>query len=67
MIGIVPGRLELTEEEAFALLSLAMTSPQKLDVASEKAIKKLAIFCASQRGDHCYHSTPAMRKLDEAG
>jgi len=67
MIGINPGRLELTEEEAFALLSLAMTSPQKLDVTSEKAIKKLAIFCTSQRSGDCNHSTPLMRELDEAG
>ncbi|MBL8087963.1 MAG: hypothetical protein JNM85_07840 [Chthonomonas sp.] len=38
--------LVLTEEEAFALLNLALTSPQKLDATSEEAIHKLAAFCS---------------------
>lgn len=38
--------LQLTEEEAFALLHLAMTSSQRLDVTSEKALKKLAEYCS---------------------
>lgn len=37
--------LELTEEEAFSLLELALTSPQKLDSISENAIHKLADYC----------------------
>lgn len=45
MTGLKPAELALTEEEAFALLSLAMTSPAKLDVTSEKAIRKLAEYC----------------------
>jgi hypothetical protein len=39
--------LKLTEEEAYALLSLAMTSPQLLDANSEKALRKLAEYCAN--------------------
>ena len=38
-------RLELTEEEAFALLNLAMTSGLQLDATSEKAVRKLADYC----------------------
>lgn len=40
--------LELTEEEAFALLGLCITSPNKLDPTSEKAIHKLAEFCRTR-------------------
>lgn len=61
-----PIGLQLTEEEAFALLGLCMTSPQRLDVVSEKALTKLAIFCKS-RMDHSHHSAPAQCELDEAG
>ena len=43
--------LKLTEEEAYALLSLAMTSPQLLDANSEKALRKLAEYCAN----NCNH------------
>lgn len=42
----IPG-LELTAEEAYALLDLAMTSPNKLDATSEAAIHKLARFCGA--------------------
>ncbi len=44
-IGTLKSRLQLTEEEAFALLELAMTSPQKLTKVSEEAIHKLADYC----------------------
>jgi hypothetical protein len=37
--------LELTEEEAFALLGLCMSSPDKLDSHAEEAMHKLADFC----------------------
>lgn len=37
--------LDLTVDEAYALLELAMTSPVKLDPVSEAAIQKLARFC----------------------
>lgn len=39
------GGLELTEDEAFALLGMCLTSPQALDSVSEQALKKLAEFC----------------------
>ncbi len=61
-----PIGLQLTEEEAFALLGLCMTSPQRLDVVSEQALTKLAIFCKS-RMEHSHHSAPAQCELDEAG
>lgn len=61
-----PIGLQLTEEEAFALLGLCMTSPQRLDAVSEKALTKLAIFCKS-RMEHSNHSAPAQCELDEAG
>jgi hypothetical protein len=40
-----PEGLKLTEEEAFSLLALALTSPQGLDPTSEKALRKLAAYC----------------------
>lgn len=46
--------LELTEEEAFALLSLCITSPVAVDETAKEAILKLAEYC-SQRGDHSNH------------
>ncbi len=39
--------LDLSEEEAFALLGLCMTSPDKLDATAEQAMRKLANFCKS--------------------
>ncbi len=39
--------LGLTEEEAFALLGLCLTSPTKLDATSEQALRKLADYCSS--------------------
>lgn len=38
-------RLELSEDEAFALLALAMTSEMALDLTAEKAVKKLVEYC----------------------
>lgn len=46
--------LELTEEEAFALLSLCITSPVHVDETSRLAIMKLAEYC-SQRSDDSNH------------
>lgn len=40
--------LELSEDEAFALLGLCMTSPDKLDNDAEQAMRKLADFCRSR-------------------
>lgn len=42
------GGLKLSEEEAFSLLGLCLTSPQSLDAVSEKALRKLAEYCTSQ-------------------
>ena len=49
--GPNPAGLELTEEEAFALLGMCLTSPQAIDAISEKALRKLAEYCIS-RGNH---------------
>jgi len=59
--------LELTEDEAFALLGLCLTSPTKLDVTSEKALKKLAEYC-SQSNYHSWKSTSyhLTREFDKA-
>ena len=46
-IGAIQEALRLTEEEAFSILSLCLTSPEKLDETSERALKKLAEFCSS--------------------
>lgn len=59
--------LELTEEEAYALLSLCMMSATSLDAVSEKAIHKLADFCKTLYGVGGYHLTPASCELQEAG
>lgn len=42
-----PG-LELTEEEAFALLAMCLTSPHGLDSTSEQALRKLAEYAISR-------------------
>ena len=42
--------LKLTEEEAYALLSLCITSPTAMDETAQKAILKLAEYC-SQRSE----------------
>jgi len=46
--GTDPEGLRLTEEEAFCLLSLCLTSPNRLDITSERALRKLAEYCTSQ-------------------
>ena len=40
-----PSGLELTEEEAYAILAMCLTSPQGIDGTSEAAIRKLAAYC----------------------
>jgi hypothetical protein len=47
MISSTTGGLRLTEEEAYALLSLCLTSPNGLDATSERALRKLAEYCTS--------------------
>lgn len=56
--------LELSADEAFALLQLALTSPQKLDAESERAIHKLADFCRRSNHDQAGSSLP---QLEAAG
>ncbi len=47
--GTLPEGLRLTEEEAYALLTMCLTSPHKLDADSEAALRKLAEYCSSYR------------------
>jgi hypothetical protein len=70
--GQQPDGLKLTEEEAFALLSLCLTSPQGLDATSERALRKLAEFCSTTSnhiGNHSLVEPPSVlrRELDRAG
>jgi len=46
--GNSPEGLRLTEEEAFSLLSLCLTSPNRLDQTSERALRKLAEYCTKR-------------------
>lgn len=41
--------LTLTEEEAFALLTMCLLSPVKDDSTAETALRKLAEFCRSSQ------------------
>jgi len=68
--GEVPGGLKLTEEEAYALLGLCLTSPQGLDAVSERAIRKLADFCSKGQVASNHSVEPQSfqtRELDKAG
>lgn len=40
--------LELTEDEAFALLGLCLTSPGRFDNTAKEAMLKLAEYCAQR-------------------
>ncbi|MEQ1822283.1 MAG: hypothetical protein ABL949_07225 [Fimbriimonadaceae bacterium] len=42
-----PEGLHLTEEEAFGLLAMCLTSPHGLDATSETALRKLAEYALS--------------------
>lgn len=48
MAHLQPEGLRLTEEEAYSLLALALTSPQGLDSVSERALRKLAEYCTTK-------------------
>jgi hypothetical protein len=68
--GTLPDGLELTEEEAYALLGLCLTSPQGLDATSERALRKLAEFCSRGKLQRNYSYEPSSytpRELDKAG
>lgn len=61
------GRLELSEDEAYALLALAMTSGLKIDSESEKAVRKLADYCKSHSTNSHHKKKSADCELSEAG
>jgi hypothetical protein len=67
-VGQKPEGLQLTEEEAFALLGLCLTSPTALDAISEKAVRKLAEYCSDST---CFSFKPTSyhltRELGQAG
>ena len=60
-------RLELTEDEAYSLLSLCMLSDMPLDAQSEKALKKLAEFCKNHKNAHSNRIKPVVGDFCEAG
>lgn len=53
--GHNPAGLELTEEEAFALLAMCLTSPHGLDATSETALRKLAEYAISKSNNKDSH------------
>ncbi len=65
--GPRPEGLELNEEEAYALLALCMTSPNRLDAISEKALRKLATFCKTRNLENSNHLRPIQCELEQAG
>jgi len=70
MISGLTGALKLTEDEAFALLGLCLTSPTGLDSTSEAALRKLAEYCTSNSHHHLTLETRSYRggrELREAG
>ena len=62
-----PDRLELTEEEAYALLSLCMMSNLALDANSEHALQKLAEFCKSHKSAKSNRTRSEIGGFCEAG
>jgi hypothetical protein len=46
--GVKSTGLSLTEEEAFSLLELCLTSSTKLNITSETALRKLATYCSDR-------------------
>ena len=64
--GNNPSGLKLTEEEAFALLGLCLTSPNGLDKVSERALRKLAEYCSSS-STHKSIASSVMHPLRELG
>lgn len=65
--GLRSERLQLTEEEALALLSLCVMSEEQLDATSEKALNKLAAFCRKGKSNKSNHNRLAGSELSEAG
>ena len=58
-------RLEFSEDEAFALLTLAMSSNIELDAVSEKAVAKLAKYCRNKQSIN--HSSGLMDTQELCG
>jgi hypothetical protein len=67
--GPDPGGLRLTEEEAFALLGLCLTSPNLLDKTSERALRKLAEYCSTRGNSSGNHTnrTQSVQVKQELG
>jgi hypothetical protein len=63
--GYSPDGLRLTEEEAYSLLSLCLTSPNRLDATSERALRKLAEYCTSQSNSIDNHISLGFEQLAE--
>lgn len=59
--------LELTEDEAYALLGLCMTSEMPCDAETDQVLEKLASFCKSHVNGTSNHKKPAACELEEAG
>ncbi len=55
-----PEGLQLTEDEAFALLRLCLVSPGDLDGTASLALQKLARYCSQSREDS-HHSGSGRR------
>ena len=65
--GRYPDGLRRTEEEAYALLGLCLTTPTGLDATSEKALRKLADFCTSNShstDNHLNICSPSLVKCE---
>lgn len=60
-------RLELSEDEAFALLTLAMASDLEMDATSENAVAKLAKYCRNKQSINHHISALAKQELCETG
>ena len=58
-----PEGLQLTEEEAFALLSLCLVSSGDVDRTTSLALQKLARYC-SQGREESYHSGSGRRAVE---
>ncbi len=64
--------LQLSEEEAYSILTLCLTSPQGLDAVSEKALRKLAAYCSAKKNASSNHINPSHNpplklELNQAG
>ena len=58
--GESPEGLQLTEEEANALLAMCLTSPHAVDRIAETALRKLANYCVEK---HSSNHHPAIALL----